>query len=411
MNTTETSARAQAAALLPIYSADTFGVCSALFELGGMVVIHDPSGCNSTYTTHDEPRWYDHDSLIFISALTEYDAILGRDDKLIRDVEAAANEFHPRFLCLIPSQIAALISTDLAAVCRIIERDTGIPAFTLPTNSMQSYDAGIRYAMEQLARHVIRHAKETTHASRKRSSSKPRVNLLGLTPLDFAWKTIAPSLKTFLEMHGFGLGASWTLGSTLDEIEMSANADVNLILTKSTIPAAQLLKKGLGIPYIAAVPYPPIADDVATTLWNVTEAKNSPDLRHNNRRNSYDLPSTPAPPRIRSAPLPKGEASFSRILIGEHLASFSLAKALERSLHQSFHVLTPPFDESTLQASLSHASLILADPLYQALAPASAHFIPLPHRACSGRTYEKEERNLLDPVEWAALLAEIEPYI
>ena len=39
------------------YTADCSGVASALYELGGMTVIHDASGCNSTYTTHDEPRW------------------------------------------------------------------------------------------------------------------------------------------------------------------------------------------------------------------------------------------------------------------------------------------------------------------------------------------------------------------
>ena len=66
----------QTARILSTYSADTFGVCSALYELGGMVVIHDPSGCNSTYTTHDEPRWFSKPSQIFVSALTEQDAIL-----------------------------------------------------------------------------------------------------------------------------------------------------------------------------------------------------------------------------------------------------------------------------------------------------------------------------------------------
>ena len=45
--------------IIPIYTADVSGVCSALYELGGMTVMHDPSGCNSTYNTHDEIRWYD----------------------------------------------------------------------------------------------------------------------------------------------------------------------------------------------------------------------------------------------------------------------------------------------------------------------------------------------------------------
>ena len=56
----------QVSVTLSTYTADVSGVCSALYELGGMVVIHDPSGCNSTYNTHDEPRWYDMDSLVLL---------------------------------------------------------------------------------------------------------------------------------------------------------------------------------------------------------------------------------------------------------------------------------------------------------------------------------------------------------
>ena len=86
--------------VLSTYSADNFGVCSALYELGGLVVMHDASGCNSTYNTHDEPRWYNMDSLVFISGLTEKNAIFGNDDKLISDLVTAAHEFHPRFIAV-----------------------------------------------------------------------------------------------------------------------------------------------------------------------------------------------------------------------------------------------------------------------------------------------------------------------
>ena len=69
--------------IIPIYTADVSGVCSALYELGGMTVMHDPSGCNSTYNTHDEIRWYELDSMIYISGLTEIDAVMGNDEKMI----------------------------------------------------------------------------------------------------------------------------------------------------------------------------------------------------------------------------------------------------------------------------------------------------------------------------------------
>ena len=56
----------QVARVLSTYSADLFGICSVLYELGGLVVMHDASGCNSTYNTHDEPRWYDIESMIYV---------------------------------------------------------------------------------------------------------------------------------------------------------------------------------------------------------------------------------------------------------------------------------------------------------------------------------------------------------
>ena len=90
----------QTARIISTYSADVFGVCSALFELGGMVIMHDASGCNSTYTTHDEPRWYDMESMVYISGLTEMEALLGDDGKLIDDITAAAADLKPRFIAV-----------------------------------------------------------------------------------------------------------------------------------------------------------------------------------------------------------------------------------------------------------------------------------------------------------------------
>ena len=85
----------QTARIISTYAADVSGVCSALYELGGMTVMHDASGCNSTYNTHDEPRWYDMDSMVYISALSEMEAVMGDDRKLVDDIVSVAKELHP----------------------------------------------------------------------------------------------------------------------------------------------------------------------------------------------------------------------------------------------------------------------------------------------------------------------------
>ena len=118
--------------IIPIYTADVSGVCSALYELGGMTVMHDPSGCNSTYNTHDEIRWYDQDSMIYISGLTEIDAVMGNDEKLIRDIEIAAEELKPKFIALAGSPIPYMNGTDFEAIAKILEQDLGIPAIFPP---------------------------------------------------------------------------------------------------------------------------------------------------------------------------------------------------------------------------------------------------------------------------------------
>ena len=97
----------QTCAILSTYTADVSGVCSALYEMGGMTVMHDASGCNSTYNTHDEPRWYDIPSLVFISALAEVEALMGDEEKLIGDVCRAAEELRPRFIAPISRESPA----------------------------------------------------------------------------------------------------------------------------------------------------------------------------------------------------------------------------------------------------------------------------------------------------------------
>ena len=140
----------QTARIISTYSADTFGVCSALFELGGMVVMHDASGCNSTYTTHDEPRWYDMDSMVYISALSEMEAIMGDDEKLIEDIAQAAKELQPRFIAVAGTPIPTMTGFDFTAVAELIEERTGISAFGFATTGMNTYVMGASMALEGL---------------------------------------------------------------------------------------------------------------------------------------------------------------------------------------------------------------------------------------------------------------------
>ena len=109
--------------------------------------MHDPSGCNSTYNTHDEIRWYDQDSLIFISGLTDIDAIMGNDEKFLQDIEEAAKELKPKFIALASSPIPFMNGTDFQGLARALTARTEIPVFSVPTSGMHDYVYGAGLAL------------------------------------------------------------------------------------------------------------------------------------------------------------------------------------------------------------------------------------------------------------------------
>lgn len=399
----------QTARILSTYSADTFGVCSALYELGGMVVIHDPSGCNSTYTTHDEPRWFKEPSQIFVSALTEQDAILGNDAKLIADIEAAAKELQPRFICLIPSQIAHMIATDCRAICRILEKKTGIPAFTLPTNSMHYYERGIYFALQKLADLACQSLPETsaTHESavptwlseeslarfvQDKAPAPLCVNVLGATPLDFAMNGSIGSIRHWLETRGCRVTSCWAMDSDLDTILASHRADLNLVVSYGGLGAAHTLRERAGIPYLVGLPFPQLQP-----IDTPSNALNAP---------SNALAGRPA------------------YIIGETVFAESLARALETALglpqaaitaivpmETDSELLQPGTlcltDECELLPVLRKVGLVIADPLYEPICPPAAAFVPLPHIAFSGRLYEKDIPDLIEPAAFATFVQKI----
>ncbi len=367
----------QTATIISTYSADTFGVCSALFELGGMVVMHDASGCNSTYTTHDEPRWYDMDSMIYISALSEMEAIMGDDEKLISDIEEAAKALHPKFIAVAGTPIPAMTGFDYTAVAELIEERTGIPAFGFATTGMNTYVHGVSMALEGIARRFVERDIAKTEC--------PSVNLLGVTPLDFSVNGAAESMEDFVKEAGFEVISNWAMGSSLEELSQAGRATVNLVVSAAGLGAAKAFKEMFGTPYVVGTPI----------------GEKYQEILKKQLLEAY----------FTEAAVVEKEAEIA--VIGEGVTNVSLANAIEftygkavkvlcatecdAKLLRKGDVLTP--DEEDVMEALEGMKVVIADPLYQPICPKDAAFIPLPVENFSGRIYRDEIPNLISGFE------------
>ena len=401
----------QAYRIIPIYTADVSGVCSALYELGGMTVMHDPSGCNSTYNTHDEIRWYDQDSLIFISGLTDIDAIMGNDEKFLRDIEDVAEELKPKFIALASSPIPFMNGTDFPGLARALTAETGIPAFSVPTSGMHDYVYGAGLALSEIARHF-------TGAAEKR---KRKLNLLGVTPLDFGPQPMVDAMKRRLEKYGWEILSTWAMGDTLEDLSHAGEAEVNLVVSSVGIPAANVLREKFGTPFLVGTPVEGYEGEISDALEKAAESpcEAFEDKKENSTEKSGAqisgeqeelwkvIPDQVIYLRKKDSPLSGFIPTPDITLIGEPVTMGSLAAAIEQKCGKKVQLLCPLEitegllrrgdeairGEEAMEEKLKTARIIVADPLYRPICPESATFYEMPHIAFSGRIYLKNLYN------------------
>lgn len=379
----------QVAGLISTYSSDEFGICSALYELGGMVVMHDASGCNSTYTTHDEPRWYDMDSMIYISAISEMEAIMGDDEKLIHDIIETAKEMKPKFIAIVGAPIPYMIGTDLKAIASIVEEELQIPSFGFEANGMNGYLTGMSMAFEALVdRFCVRDIQR---------KNEKKVNIIGATPLDFSLNGSLDSIKEWIKKIGLEPGACFAMGDSLHDLEMAGDASVNLVISYGGYEAAKKMKELFDIPYVTGVP-------IGSVFSKVLEEKIKDAIKTGENQITSQL-------QIKDAQDKQKYAEKKIVVIGESIYATSLATAIEQEYGMAARVLCPlettntllrkddiqTIEEDDLIVELRKEDInaVIADPLYQPIIPDGVKFYPLGHIAFSGRIYENEIPNLI----------------
>ena len=388
----------QIASRISIYSADAFGICSALYELGGLCVMHDASGCNSTYNTHDEPRWYDFDSMVYISGLSEMEAIMGDDQKFIDDIVYTAKELSPNFIAMAGTPIPTMIGTDFKAIANIIEKETNIPTFGFDTTGMHSYVSGAYKAFEALAKRFLKRNDKESRGEQKESIDKEsrevkntiiKVNILGATPLDFSINKSVEAMVDLLKENNFEVISTWAMGSSLEYIKNAGDADVNLVVSYSGMGAAKYMYENLNIPYVVGTPFgKEFANKVIEDLKEVKSTKENK-VSYDNRKIDKDAEIT---------------------IVGESIMSESLAYAISKEKNKTVNVISSletdeklllegdkiAMFEDDIEKCLKNSKTIIADPLFRPICPLDSNFISLPHEAFSGRIYRDEIPNIIN---------------
>ena len=381
---------------LPPFAPDYSGAASALYEMGGMIVIHDAAGCTGNYLGFDEPRSFQTRSLVYCSGLRHMDAVMGNDKKIIDKILLAARDLHPAFIALLGSPVPMVIGTDFTGMANELEVLSGIPSFGIATNGLSYYGKGSFLAWKALLDKFAGVGKKgegkgSALGKKERISGEKRqksINILGLTPLDFYTPPNKPSfleeIKKLFEKKEYRILSVYGLFPRPGELWKTLEADVNLALSHSGYLLGRYMKERFGIPFVTGTP---VGDGEALIkkIGNFFEGESEGDGEE-------------------TAP----EGSASVLIAGDQVMGNGIRDYLRERNPASSVTVASLFDyeadlagkgdvwirnETMLRELLNRGTYkkVLADPMIHRLVrDASTECIPLPHVAVSSKIYWKD---------------------
>ncbi|MBO4305392.1 MAG: nitrogenase molybdenum-iron protein [Lentisphaeria bacterium] len=235
--------------LLSPFAPDHSGAVSALFELGGLLVVCDAGGCTGNICGFDEPRYFHAKCALFSAGLRDMDAILGQDERLAGKVAQALEETGMPFAVLIGTPVPAVIATDFSALRKMVEkRASGKRCLAVETKGTALYDEGVSLAFLQLVK---------TFALERREVTKGRIGVWGATPLDLSFPDASRLVSALVSSGKCGKKEEvfcYGMGAKIPEIEQASRCEKNLVIAPGGLAAAKELFRKFGTPYEVAYP-------------------------------------------------------------------------------------------------------------------------------------------------------------
>jgi len=231
-------------------------------------LVHGPVGC-AVYTwdirgaLSSGPELH---RMSFSTDLQETDIIFGGEKKLYESLIELIDRHNPEAAFVYSTCIVGLIGDDLAAVCKRVQQEKGIPVIPVQSEGFKGNKReGYKAACDSLERLVGTGSTE--------GISPYSVNILG----DFNLAGEIWIIREYFEKMGIQVIANITGDGRIRDIRRAHGAALNLVqCSGSTMDLAKMMKEKYGVPFMK-VSYFGI-EDMADSLYSVAEFFKNPEI-------------------------------------------------------------------------------------------------------------------------------------
>lgn len=280
-------------------------------------LIHGPIGC-AAYTwdirgaLSSGPELH---RMSFSTDLRERDVIFGGEKKLAAALGELIDAYQPEAAFVYSTCIVGIIGDDVAAVCRKVEEEKGIPVLPVHSEGFKGTKKdGYKAACDALFKLV--------GTGSTADVSPISINILG----EFNIGGEAWLIKKYYEQMGVRVVSVMTGDGRVDQVRRSHAAALNVVQCSGALTyLADMMKEAYGIPYIRASYFG--IDDVAKALYDVADHFSAyPEIKDRTR----DIVRNEVEAIMPELNLIKADLSGKRaaIYVGGAFKAFSLIRAL-----------------------------------------------------------------------------------
>ncbi len=235
-------------------------------------LVHGPVGCAAfTWDIRGSistgPQLH---RLSFTTDLRETDVIFGGEKRLYGALAALIDEHAPKAAFVYATCIIGLIGDDVAAVCRRVAEERGIPVIPVHSEGFRGTKKdGYRAACDALASLVgTAEPRASVYRGDPAVANSPfTINILG----EFNLAGEARIIRGYYERMGIRIQSIMTGDGRIDEIRSAHRAALNVVQCSGSMTyLARTMKEKWGIPFVQASFFG--IDDVAAALYAVASA-------------------------------------------------------------------------------------------------------------------------------------------
>lgn len=214
-----------------------------------VVLEYGPAG-----TTHFGAGFYGSfginlENSLFTTHISEDDIVMGDVERLEKAILEVDESYHPEIIFVVASAVIAVIGTDIKGVCSYMQEKVKAKLICFDDGGFGGdYTAGLQNTYSVLVKEFA--LKENPE------KESLKYNILGASAASYRIRSDIWEIKDLMS-RAFQMEVNGVLGLeiTLEQLKNMGGAAINLVLRKEALPAAELLKKKFGTPYIYSSPY------------------------------------------------------------------------------------------------------------------------------------------------------------